>query len=221
MLRRMRAEPRKETSRSAVAARVKVLLGNHLGWLEGFPLETAGGTVRFSVFANAADVNKRVLYARDAPTPGDHTGKVVGRCLLALTAKGELLVFEPYCHDGDLGFDKICADFADQLARRMSTVRIPRGKVPVLVAPGWYDDGPSDLGRSHPALEAGSPLRRRLAALPPGELAGELRRALKPARLDETTLPLVLALPELKARPELAVPLLRRVAECRTLPDEA
>ncbi len=169
----------------------------------------------FSVFANAADINKRVLYARDG------AGKVVGRCLLALTAKGEMLVFEAYCHDGDLGFEKICAGFADQLARRMGTVRVPRGTVPALVASRWYDDGPLDFSRSYPALEEGSPLRRRLATLRPDELPGELRRALKPARLDETTLPLVLNLPEIQARPALAVPLLRPVTECRALPDGA
>lgn len=169
----------------------------------------------FSVFANAADVNKRVLYARDA------SGKVLGRCLLALTAGGELLVFEPYCHDGDLGFEKICAGFADQLARRMGTVRVLQGKVPTLVASRWYDDGPHDFSRSYPALEEGSPLRRRLATLRPDELPGELRRALKPARLDETTLPLVLALPELQDHPALAVPLLHPVAECRAFPDHA
>jgi hypothetical protein len=169
----------------------------------------------FSVFANSADLNKRVLYARDGE------GKILGRCLLALTGKGELLIFEPYCHDGKLGFEEICADFAAQLAHRMGTVRVSRGKVPTLVASKWYDDGPRDLGRSHPALEEGSPLRRRLATLRPDELFGELRRALKPARLDEATLPLVLALPELQDRPALAVPLLRPAAECRTLPDGA
>jgi hypothetical protein len=43
----MRTEPRKETSKSAAAARVKALLGTRLGWLEGFPLEVADGAVRW------------------------------------------------------------------------------------------------------------------------------------------------------------------------------
>lgn len=167
----------------------------------------------FSVFSNAADINKRVLYARD------DGGKIVGRCLLALTAPGEMLMFEPYCHDRDLELATLCADFADQLARRMGTRRAERGRVPTLVASRWYDDGPRDLGRQYPCLEEGSPLRRRLATLRPGELVDELRRSLKPAGLDESTLPLVLELPELRQRPELAAPLLRRVAECHALPD--
>ena len=76
-----------------------------------------------------------------------------------------------------------------------------------------------ELTRRFPALKKGSPLRKRLATLPPSELLGELRRALKPARLDELTLPLVLGLSELEERPELIVPLLRQVAEYPTLPD--
>lgn len=170
----------------------------------------------YSVFANAADINKRVLYARDAPGAA---GRIVGRCLLAITAHGELLTFGPYCHDGKLDFDRLCADFAGRLAQRMGAPRAAQGAVPTLVAPAWYDDGPQDLGGLHPALQKGSPLRRSLASLAPAELLGALRRALKPARLDQATLPLVIALPELAARPELAVPLLRPVAECRTFPE--
>ncbi len=174
-----------------------------------------GGLNYFSAFANAADVNKRVLYARD------DDGRVLGRCLLALTAEGELLSFESYCHYGSLGFERISGDFADQLARRMNTRRVARGRVPALVASNWYDDGPRDLGRRFPCLDEGSALRRRLATIRPGELLGELRLALKPDDLDETTLPLILKLPELAGRPELVVPLLRRIAECRDFPGDS
>lgn len=173
-----------------------------------------GSANYFSVFANAADVNKRVLYARD------NDGRVVGRCLLALTAQAEMLTFEAYCHDGNLGFDQIRTDFAEQLAARMRTRRVASGKVPVLVATDWYDDGPHDVGHRFACLEEGSPLRQRLATLRPGELLDELARALKPARLDETTLPLILELPELAQRPELVAPLLRPLSECRALPEE-
>jgi hypothetical protein len=171
-----------------------------------------GSVNYFSVFANAADINKRVLYARD------DGGRVVGRCLLALTAGAELLTFTAYCHDGEAGFDALCTDFAEGLARRMGTRVVVHGKVPTLVASDWYDDGPRDLGHRFTALEEGSPLRRRLATMRPGELLAELRRGLKPARLDESTLPLILALPELQERPELAVPLLRPLAESRGIP---
>lgn len=167
-----------------------------------------GGANFFSVFANAADINKRVLYARDS------AGKVVGRCLLALTVQAQLLVFEPYCHDSHAGFPQICADFARDLARRMGTQVVSRGKVPTLVASDWYDDGPRDLDGRFRWLEEGSPLRRLLPTVRPGELLDELRRELKPERLNEVTLPLLLRLPE------LTVPLLRPLAECRPLPDD-
>jgi hypothetical protein len=168
----------------------------------------------FSVFTNAADINKRVLYARD------DAGRLVGRCLLALTAEGGLLTFQAYCHDGGLDFETICSDFADDLARRMGTERVRDGEVPTLVASEWYDDGARDFGHRFACLEERSELRRKLAAIRPGDLIAELRRGLKPARLNEVTLPLVLELPELHGRPELAVPLLRMVAECRALPDD-
>ncbi len=168
----------------------------------------------FSVFTNAADINKRVIYARD------DAGRVVGRCLLALTGDGWLLVFQAYCHDGTLGFETICSDFADDLAERMGTRRVPDGEVPALVASDWYDDGPLDLGHRFACLEEGSELRRKLARVHPADLIAELRRGLKPADLNEVTIPLVLDLPELAQRPELAVPLLRPAAECRTLPDQ-
>ena len=169
----------------------------------------------FSVFTNAADINKRVIFGRD------DDGRVVGRCLLALTGEGRLLMFQAYCHDGSLGFDSICSDFVDDLARRLGTVRIPSGEVPTLVASDWYDDGPLDLGHRFACLEENSELRRKLTTIRPGDLIAELRRHLKPAHLNEVTLPLVLDLPELRERPELVVPLLKPVAEHRNLPDKS
>jgi hypothetical protein len=173
-----------------------------------------GSVNYFSVFTNAADINKRVVFAHD------DAGRVVGRCLLALAGDGRLLMFQAYCHDGSLGFESACSDFAADLARRMGTVRVRDGAVPTLVASDWYDDGPRDLGHRFACLEENSELRRKLATVRPGDLLAELRRGLKPARLNEVTLPLVLDLPELRDRPELALPLLRPVAENRNLPDK-
>jgi hypothetical protein len=52
----------------------------------------------FSVFANAADINKQVLSALDTK------GNVVARALLALTDKGGILIFHAYSHDKQLEF---------------------------------------------------------------------------------------------------------------------
>lgn len=46
----------------------------------------------FSVFANLSDINKRVVYGRT-------NGKVRGRCLLAISEEGTILVFHPYSHE--------------------------------------------------------------------------------------------------------------------------
>lgn len=70
--------------------------------------------------------------------------------------------------------------------------------MPALVASDWYDDGPLDLGHRFACLEEGSELRRKLAAVHPADLIAELRRGLKPADLNEVTIPLVLDLPELQ-----------------------
>ena len=62
-----------------------------------------GDTNYFSVFAVAADINKHVVYARDA------RGGVVGRCIVALNDEGNVLAFHPYYHDRKLRFPKMMA----------------------------------------------------------------------------------------------------------------
>ncbi len=152
----------------------------------------------FSAFANACDVNKQVLYGRDAH------GAVVARALLALTAEGGLLCFYPYCLAGDIDFAAQAQAYARRLAKAMGTLVVASGDVPRLVATDWWDDGPTDPSAQHPALEEGSALRLALAELPPERLAAAIREAFAPLALSELTLPLVLQLPELDARPELA-----------------
>jgi hypothetical protein len=160
----------------------------------------------FSVFANAADINKRVLYASDS------RGQVLGRCLFALTPQGGILCFHPYSHDSGLDFEAVVRGFASELASRMSTQLVPAGKVDKLVATDWYDDGPVDLVGGFAWLAEGSPLRRSIPELGPDAFMRELEAAANPLELNELTLPPVLDFPELKARPDLLAPLLARVA---------
>ncbi|MCL2117554.1 MAG: hypothetical protein FWH27_03900, partial [Planctomycetaceae bacterium] len=89
----------------------------------------------FSTIANAVDINKHVLYARD------RKGTIQARCLVALTDGGELLAFHPYAHDKEIGFRDIVAKFLTRLATRMNTVVVDKGDVSPLVSPEWYDDG--------------------------------------------------------------------------------
>src|SRR5690606_2685352 len=151
---------------------------------------------------NAADVNKRVVYGRDA------AGAVIGRCLLALTREGALLAFHAYSHHEDWGFTEHLGDFCLRLVAAMKTTVAASGQVPRLVAPDWYDDGPVDITGRFTAFSHGSPLEVSLRSVPPPELRALIERELAPARIDPITLPYVLRLLPLAARPELAEPML-------------
>jgi len=166
----------------------------------------------FSVFANTADVNKRVLYARDA------RGTVVGRRLYCLTQEGALLAFHAYCHDAGNGFAEASADFARRLAKAIGTVVVGRGSVPRLLAPDWYDDGPVDIAGQFDMLAEGSSFRDALLRVPPAELPALLAQVFGKPKLDEVLAPMVLALPELAGRLELARPLVALVQHPERLP---
>ncbi len=161
-----------------------------------------GASNFFSVFANVADINKHVIYARDKQK------RVVGRCLLALTKEGYLLTFADYCHDPELGFDEMVASAIQELATKIGTAIVLRGDVPSLVAPDWYDDGPIDLCNRFAFLEAKSAFRRSLKNIEASRLVNLLTTNFHPLPLNAYTLTLILALNEFETRPELILPLL-------------
>jgi nucleotide-binding universal stress UspA family protein len=156
----------------------------------------------FSVISNIVDINKAVLYARDA------SDRVVGRCLLALTGDGGLLAFHPYAHGEGFDFREVVREALAALADAMGTVVVKRGEVPTLVAPEWYDDGPEDLTNGFPTLATGTPFRDSLPTTPLEGFAARCAAALAPVGVNALTLPLLLALPEMEERPELVLPLL-------------
>ena len=156
----------------------------------------------FSAIANAADVNKQVLYARL------ESGQVIGRCLLALTEQGGLLTFHVYCHDRELGFADMVKEFVTRLSERLGTIPVAQGEVAKLVAPDWYDDGPTDVAGQFGAFADGSDFRKSLAEIEPDRFPAELERALAPYPLNELSLNMSLGLKEVAARPELAVSLI-------------
>ncbi len=169
----------------------------------------------FSVFANAADINKRVLFAYD------DAERVVGRCLIALTDLGGLLTFHPYCHDSKLGFRQLVADFVAQWATQLGTTALPNGQVSALVGPDWYDDGSVDLCRQFTFLESDSPFRKQLGSVPETTFVGLLEKQFAPLALNEMTLPLVLHLPELSRRPELIRPLLPLLLQSGSMSEQS
>ena len=165
----------------------------------------------FSVITNAADVNKRVLYAR-------RQGKVVGRCLLALTDSGHLLAFQPYAHDAKLGFDALVSTFVLDLARRMGSQVASAGKVTTLLGRDWYDDGARDIVGRYARLEREA-FKRAVREVRPAELVALLERTLGRA-LDDVTLPVVLSSGAVLGRPELIAPLAPYLLARTTLPEQ-
>jgi len=168
-------------------------MGEHFG-----TCLSPGGENFYSAVVNAVDINKRVVYGRDA------SGAVVGRCLLALTDAGHILTFHPYHHRGE--FAAMMRGFAGELARRMGTVLVPHGAVTQLVATRWYDDGPYDLTGRHEFLAEDSSFRDGLHQIAAEDLVPALEKHL--GALDGGSLSLIVALPEIGRRPELVVPLL-------------
>ena len=165
-------------------------MGAHFGTC----LSPGGGNF-FSVVVNAADVNKRVIYAK-------RDGRVTGRCLIALTDTFAILIFNVYSHE-NLGLDTQVHDFVLELATKMGTSVVPRGTVRLLLGRDWYDDGPRDLvGRFRGLDDAGLDFD----AIQPANLVGILRSALE-HEIDDVTLPVILGHHGLARRPELIFPL--------------
>jgi len=154
----------------------------------------------FSVFANAADVNKQVLYGRRSD------GTVVARCLLALTAEGGIVTFSAYCHDKRLSFASVLKEYVLLLAAQMHTRVLPSGKVPTLIAPDWYDDGVVDISEQFVFL-SNKGFLRGLESVPLAEFASVLATALDPLGIDGQTLSKILWLDVFNRRPELVLPL--------------
>ncbi|MEM8862864.1 MAG: hypothetical protein AAGD96_31525, partial [Chloroflexota bacterium] len=156
----------------------------------------------YSTTINAADINKHVIFGRNS------NGSVVGRCLIGLTDQGGIVTFHPYCHDGKLGFEKIILKIVQQLATEMGTIILPKGIVEPIMANDWYDDGPRDLAQSFVFLNHDSTFRKNLESISPGEFVQKLGEAFSPLPLNGLTLPLIIDLHEVQARPALLAELL-------------
>lgn len=165
----------------------------------------------FSAVVNAAEINKRVVYARAADR------RVVGRALVALTDAGDLLTFEPYCHQSELDFPAQLRAFTEALAAEMGTSVLPEGAPRMLMAGRWYDDGARDLSDRSGVLSPDSPLVQSLDTIDPEALLPTLRAALKPAPLDGAALRRLIALPVLQARAALLAQLVPELLASRAV----
>ena len=126
-------------------------MGNHFGTCLSF-----GGINAFSAIANACELNKRVIYARD------HAGSIVGRKLIGISAEGALVGFHTYGsltgEKGNAALRACFETYADSFAKRCGLSLAQEGVVPTLFAERWYDDGTvewSAAGKSADAVMAG------------------------------------------------------------------
>lgn len=111
-----------------------------------------GNINAFSTVANAADLNKRVLYARD-----EATGRVVGRKLIGLTAEFKLLGFHTYCslpHPESEELEQAVRSYCLRFADRCRVALTDQGTIPTLASEDWYDDG-SELWNPVKEIEEG------------------------------------------------------------------
>ncbi len=96
-------------------------------------LSLCGSNV-WSAVSNAIDVDKAVVWAREAGT------NVVGRRLIALTPDG-IVSYRTYANRHGLSLDPMFEDFLEAYARHCGT-RVTHGKSPgPLLSDRWYDDG--------------------------------------------------------------------------------
>lgn len=92
-----------------------------------------------SVVCNAADINKKIIWAKNEKE------EVVGRMLIGITREGELASFRVFNNDPRIDLDKCYKDFVYELAEDIKTEITDRGKIEQLVGENWYDDGMVDL----------------------------------------------------------------------------
>jgi hypothetical protein len=103
----------------------------------------------FSTVANACDLNKRVIYARDG------AGRVVGRKLIAVNEDGRLVGYCTYAglHDeaANVALGRALCDYARRFAALCGLALADEGAIPLLLAVDWYDDGAEAWEEAAPA----------------------------------------------------------------------
>ena len=176
----------------------------------GAPFETClapNGFNFFSTVTNAADINKRVLYARDA------FGTIQARCLLALTDDGHIVTFHIYAHARAEEVIGGIRTYVENLARAMGTSVAPRGEIRKLVATNWYDDGPHDLTGQLAFLEDGSEFLSAVSSMSVSELVPRLQEALGGTPITPSIVCMLARRDCVQKRPALVLPLLPHLGD--------
>lgn len=155
----------------------------------------------FSVVANAADINKRVIYLRNDKK------KIVGRCLFAINDHGHLLTFNPYSHLGSDAIRDAVNQFADDLATQMNTIRSNKGNVSTRVAHDWYDDQAEFYTTGDPDFVNDKAFKQRLLTQPLNKIQQHFESMLENKVTAPITIQHLLRLEAFKQRPELSLTL--------------
>lgn len=112
-------------------------MGNYFGTCLSFD-----GINSHSSIANASDINKRVIYARDAQ------GRVVGRKLVAINNNLQLVGYNVYCaltkKQGHAALLRAINKYARELATQCGLLLGNSGSVDKILSEEWYDDGTVD-----------------------------------------------------------------------------
>lgn len=115
--------------------------GTYLGTCLG-----RGGGLSWSAAALVLDINKHVVYARDA------RDTVVGRQLLAISEADELICFTPYTASHTTALEPLFRDFNQAFAARLGLPVLGRNgdegwsyEVASILSRQWWDDMPWDL----------------------------------------------------------------------------
>jgi hypothetical protein len=103
-----------------------------------------GGNAHAAV-ANACELNKRVLYVRDA------RGKVIARKLIGISESGDLIGYHLYSHvsgEEAATLHMLVDEYLRRFAASCGLRRSDEGTVGRLFAASWYDDGAVPWGPS-------------------------------------------------------------------------
>lgn len=171
----------------------------------GEPFETClapGSFNFFSAVSNAADINKRVIYAKD------NGGTIQARCLVALTDGGDVIPFTVYAHANRDIIVEAVKCYVETLAARIGGDVVTRGEVRNLVAHDWYDDGAVDLTGHLRFLDFGSPFYQVLQTVAPEQLVAAIEKATGGRAIVPSVVCAMARTDAVRRRPELIVPLL-------------
>ncbi len=184
-----------------------LLMGHH------FSTCLSPGAINFfSTVANAIDINKQVVYGKTK------SGRIVGRCLFAISDQGKLLSYHRYAHYAGDDFEEQINRFQVELARAMNTTLAQSGNVSSLVARRWYDDGPVGLAAAYDIQNPNGSIRMVLRTENVSTLIESLTKLVGSHETLRSCLELLLWLDEIKEREEIVLPLVNAFAFDRSVP---